>query len=117
MHPASDRTSLGSLLMDAGLVTQSQLDAALKIARIMRVRLGEVFVRFGGQGHVPALSEHQIEAALAKQAHGRAKRRPIVGANAALRALQAAHAERQAHACALSEGAEAARKITVNEDL
>lgn len=116
MHPAEDASSLGSLLLSAGLVTQEQLSEAVKIARIMRVRLGEAFVRFGGQGKVPALSENQIEAALAKQDHVRARKRPLVEKDAAIRALEAAHAERREHACALSEGAEQARKITINED-
>jgi hypothetical protein len=119
MNPADDPTTLGALLVAAGLITPSQLEAALSMKRVMnKVPLGQIFVRFGGEGQpFPQISEHQIEVLLAEQDHGRANKRPIGEKDAARRAMSAARASLAATTRTLAENEETSRKITLNEDL
>jgi hypothetical protein len=116
VHPAEDPHSLGSLLLAARLVTPSQLSEAVQVAKIMRVRLGEVFTRFARQNpHLPEIDENRIEALLARQDHARSGISARAKADAAIRALDAASAAHEAHSRAIAEGSEVARKITVND--
>lgn len=91
----------------------------MEMKKVMsRLPLGQIFVRFGGDNQpFPKIEEHQIEALLAQQDHGRAKKRPLVESGAAIRALEAAGAAMDAHSRTVAEGGSAARKITLNEDL
>ena len=112
------KTRVGDLLIAAGLVTQPQVDEAVRIASIMRVQLGRVFVEFADQNpQIPKLTEHQVEAAIASQDHIRSGGRPIVQKDAAIRALEVAKKADDAHAAERIASAETARKITVNTDL
>lgn len=118
MGALKPKTRIGDLLIAAHLVTQAQVDEALAIAKVMRMQLGQVFVELGGQNpRIPKLTEHQIEAALAGQDHGRAGARPVVEKDATVRALDAAIKADNDHAATRVETAEAARKITLNSEL
>jgi hypothetical protein len=61
MSTATQKSRLGSLLIRKGLLTQAQLDTALKVQLKTHQRLGEVLIEQG------LLSERQLDKALKKQ--------------------------------------------------
>lgn len=66
--PADDKTSIGNVLLELGLVTRVQLDEALQ-RQAARAPLGAILVEMG------AVTDEQLEHALAHQALRRGDRK------------------------------------------
>lgn len=116
MAPADDPNSLGRLLRDRDMITDSQLYDALKFAKAMSpskerpMKLGEALVK------MDVLTQQQIDVVLSRQGFNKTDE-PHHKHEAVAEALQAAAKAVTAHSIAEEQRADAARKITLNDDL